>query len=69
MKDALRDMELNESVEVLYRDEVKGAIVPAKRKKKYISKDHPFFGMWADDPRTVEEIMGELRKPRYSDLW
>ena len=69
MKEVLRALERNESVQVLYRGEVKGTIVPVKRKKKNISKDHPTFGMWADDPRTVKEIMEELRKPRYSDLW
>ncbi len=41
----------------------------AKPKKQFIAKDHPAFGMWADDPRSVEEIMAELRQPRYSDLW
>jgi antitoxin (DNA-binding transcriptional repressor) of toxin-antitoxin stability system len=68
MKDVLRALERNESVEVLHRGEVKGTIVPVKRKKQYIPKDHPTFGMWADDSRSVEEIMEELRKPRYDDI-
>jgi len=68
MKDVLRALERNESVEVLHRGVVKGTIVPVKRKKQHISEDHPTFGMWADDQRSVEEIMEELRKPRYHDI-
>ncbi len=68
MKDVLRALERNESVEILYRGKVKGTIIPVHQRKKPISKDHPSFGMWADDPRSVEEIMEELRKPRYGDL-
>jgi len=37
-------------------------------KKKIITEDYPTFGMWADDERSVEEIMRELRKPRYTNL-
>ena len=68
MKDVLRALERNESVQILYRGKVKGTIIPVQRQKKPISTDHPSFGMWADDPRSVEEIMEELRKPRYGDL-
>jgi len=69
MKDVLKALDRNESVQVLHRGELKGTIEPVKRKKKYISKDHPLFGIDADDKRSVEEVMEELRKPRYSDLW
>ncbi len=40
-----------------------------RKEKHFIPKDHPTFGMWADDPRSVEKIMADLRKPRYGDLW
>lgn len=36
--------------------------------KKFL-RDHPFFGMWKDDKRSVEEIMDELRGGRYRDLF
>jgi hypothetical protein len=56
---------------VTYRGKVKGVIVPnggKTKKTKMRMEDHPFFGMNRDDPRSVEEVMNELRKPRYSDL-
>ena len=68
MKEVLRALDRNESIQVLYRGKPKGVIVPVGHKKKHISEDHPTFGMWADDPRSVEAIMAELRKPRYDDI-
>ena len=68
MEDVLEALERNEEVPVFYRGQLKGVILPIRTKKKFISKDHPSFGMWADDSRSVEEIMEELRKPRYGDL-
>ncbi len=68
MQEVLEALERNEEVPVFYHGQLKGIIMPVRKKKKFISKDHPSFGMWADDPRSVEEIMEELRKPRYGDL-
>jgi hypothetical protein len=36
-----------------------------KHKKKIRTQDHPFFGMRKDDKRSVEQVMKELRRPRY----
>ena len=68
MKDVLRALDRNESVQVLHRGKLKGTIVPVKRKKKHISEDHPTFGMWSDEPRSVDEVMADLRKSRYDDI-
>ena len=69
MEDVLDALERNEEVPVFHRGRLKGVIVPIRTKKKFIPKDHPLFGIDADDERSVEEIMRDLRKPRYDDLW
>lgn len=71
MHDVLKALDRNETVEILYHGKVKGIIHPvstAPKKKKLKIQDHPFFGMTADDPRSVEEIMDELRGGRFRDL-
>lgn len=68
MKDVLLALERNERVTVTYRGKVKGVIVPKGEKagkSKKAMREHPFFGMTAGDTRPVEEIMRDLRKPRY----
>ena len=69
MADILEALERHEEVPVFYHGKLKGVIVPIGTKKKFIPEDHPLFGIDADDKRSVEEIMSELRKPRYNDLW
>ena len=66
MKDVLRALERNETVEILYHGKVKGVIMPCQRKLKQKVKDHPFFGM--DDSSDVETQMKQLRQGRYDDL-
>ena len=71
MKDVLCALDRNEEVTITYRGKIKGVIVPKReknRKKRMRVVDHPFFGMSRDDPRTVEEIMDELRGGRFRDL-
>ena len=70
MKDVLRALERNERVTVTYRGKPKGVIIPLheKKKKRMRMEDHPFFGSMRDDPRTVEQVMDELRGPRFRDL-
>jgi antitoxin (DNA-binding transcriptional repressor) of toxin-antitoxin stability system len=68
MKDVLLALERNERVTVTYRGKVKGVIVPKGEKPgkaKMRMQQHPFFGMNSDDPRPVQEVMNELRRPRY----
>lgn len=68
MKDVLRALERNERVTVTYRGKVKGVIVPKgeepDRQNKPM-KQHPFFGMNAGDKTPVEDVIRDLRKPRY----
>ena len=69
LKDIFKALDRNEPVDLLYRGKLKGTIVPKQSKKpKMDMRDHPAFGIMADDPRSVEEIMHELRKGRYDDL-
>ena len=69
MKEVLEALERNEEVPVFHRGQLKGVIVPMRSKKKFIPKNHPLFGIDTDDKRSVEEVMRDLRKPRYSNLW
>ena len=69
MNDVLRALDRNERVTVLYRGKVKGVLVPAIEKKHLKMKEHPFIGMTSQDSKqSVDDIMKELRKPRYNDI-
>jgi len=71
MHDILKALDRNETVEILYHGKVKGIIHPVgstPKKKRLKVQDHPFFGMNAEDHRSVEEIMDELRGGRFRDL-
>ena len=67
MSSVLKALERNEEVTILHRGKVKGTIVPVQKGDRMKAADHPFVGSGEDD-RPVEEIMQELRKPRFSDL-
>jgi|BarGraIncu00222A_1022003.scaffolds.fasta_scaffold454249_2 antitoxin (DNA-binding transcriptional repressor) of toxin-antitoxin stability system len=68
MKDVLKALEAQETVNVYYHGKLKGTIVPASSKKKKMrSQDLPFFGS-DKDTRPVEEVIQELRRDRYHDL-
>jgi hypothetical protein len=67
MKDVLLSLDRNEEVKVYYHKKWVGTIVPARSKKgKKNIMDHPFFGMHADEKKSVESQMEELRGGRYS---
>ena len=68
MKDILRALERRERVTILYHGKVKGTIVPAERDAEPRVTSHPFFGMRADDPRSVEKVVDELRGGRFRAL-
>lgn len=69
MNDVLKALDRNEKVTVLYRGKVKGVLVPAGEKTRLKIKDHPFIGMLSQDTsQSVEDIMKELRRPRYDDI-
>jgi hypothetical protein len=68
MKDILNALSRRERVQILYHGRIKGEIVPAGERSCDPIKDHPFFGMYRDDSRCVEEKIKDLRKGRYSAL-
>ena len=63
----LEALERNEEVTVLYHGKVKGVIKPARKTKKQKVVEHPFFGMHESEPKSVDSVMDELRKPRHAD--
>ncbi len=69
IKDILKALARNESVDIFYRGECKGTIIPKKTKALSKNmKDHPACGIYADDTRSVSDIVHTLRKGRYDDL-
>lgn len=68
MKDVLRALDRNETVEILYHGKLKGTIIPVSKKTKKRVVDHPFFGMNKDKKMDVDKQMEKLRGGRYSDL-
>ena len=69
MREVLKALQRNESVQILYHGKLAGTIVPPKRKTMKV-EDHPFFGMYKSryKNKTIEQIMDELRGGRYRDL-
>ena len=69
MKEVLKAIGRNEKVTISYHGKEKAILAPIKRVTKKISlKDHPAFGMLADDKESVEDIMKSLRGGRYNDI-
>lgn len=67
MKDVLKALERNETVEILYHGKLKGTISPATHKTtKRKVNSHPFFG--THQSLDVEKQMNELRGRRFDDL-
>ncbi|HEY54324.1 MAG TPA: type II toxin-antitoxin system Phd/YefM family antitoxin [Caldilineae bacterium] len=64
MKDVLKALNRNETVQVMYRGVLKGVIKPATKETSMRVEDHPFFGMLTDD-EPVDEVMDKLRGNRY----
>ena len=65
--DILKALDRNESVTILYHGKIKGIIKPAREKSALKIKEHPFFGMNAnnDKAENVSDIMDNLRQSRY----
>lgn len=69
MKNVLLSLNRNEEVKVFCHKKLVGTIVPPRSKKSKKSiRDHPFFGMHADEKKSVESQMKELRGGRYRDI-
>ena len=67
MKDVLKALNRNESVQVMYRGKLKGIIEPTMQETVIRVEDHHFFGMSSED-ESVDEVMDRLRGERYGDL-
>ena len=65
MKEILRALERNETVEILYHGKRKGLIIPYRDMHKRVTEEHPFFGM-TSSKKSVAAEMEELRKGRYT---
>jgi antitoxin (DNA-binding transcriptional repressor) of toxin-antitoxin stability system len=68
MKEVLKALDRQERVEIIYRGKPKAMVIPLHEHSKKSVKDHPLFGCLADDKRSVEQVMDELRGGRYRDL-
>ncbi len=69
MKEVLKALDRKEKVIVSYHGKEKAILEPIKEKREQNSlKNHPSFGMWADDTESVEDIMKDLRGIRYNDI-
>jgi hypothetical protein len=68
IKEILRALERNETVEILYRSKKKGVIVPHIVDQKIMTKNHPYFGMAASTKDSVEIEMNKLRGGRISKI-
>jgi hypothetical protein len=65
-REILQALDRRETVDLMYHGKLKGRIVPAATKRSAKSlREHPFFGMGKDDTRPVQQIVDELRAPRY----
>ncbi len=65
MKDVLKAIDRNESVEILYHGIPKAIMKPIRKKKQKDVKESVLFGCLKEDSRTVEDIIKETRSPRY----
>jgi len=71
MKDVLKALRRNESVDILYHGKIAGTIFSPK--KTFVKKDikkHPFFGMHEKrhKNKSMETLIDELRGGRYRAL-
>ncbi len=69
MHDALKALDRNEKVTVLYQGKVNGILIPSKEMKSIIITEHSFFGMSSEDTgKSVLDEINDLRKLSYDDI-
>ena len=68
MKEVLKALDKGEKVTVFYHGRLKGTIIPASGVSTLRVKDHPFFGISADESESVSDQMDELRKVRFDAI-
>ncbi len=57
--------EQGERIAITRHGEIVAYLVPVKE-RVLDPAEHPMFGSLRDDPRSVDEILAELRKPRHA---
>ena len=67
MKDVLKALDRNETVNVLYHGKVKGILSRARMNDRARVQDHPFFGL-SKESASVAQQMDQLRGGRHGDL-
>lgn len=67
MKDVLKALERNETVEILYHGQKKGELSPYRTPCHKKVSEHPFFGS-GKDKEDVKEHINKLRGGRFNDL-
>lgn len=69
MKDVLRALDKNKSVDIFYRGKLKAKLVPVSAERELRrAQDQAFFGMSSKDSDDVDDVMRHLRAGRYDDL-
>ncbi len=71
MHEILKALDRNEDINISYHGKEKAIMKPIKKavSKEVDFKEYSFIGgSWAEDERTVPEIMRELRGGRYNDI-
>lgn len=64
--DILAALDNRERVTILYHGKPKGTIIPIEETSPTQKVcNHPFFGMYAHDTGTVDDVMKDLRGNRY----
>ena len=58
----------NENVLLTYRGKKVAKIVPVEKEETSSALNHPSFGMWKNNDKSVKEVMREIRKPRYDGI-
>lgn len=64
-KDILKALDRNECVTVLYHGKARAIMSPVGKKSNQRVQEHAFFNMADSSTTTVEEVVENLRKPRY----
>ena len=65
MKEVLKALDRNESVQIFYRGKLKGIIQSPGTKPTMRVEEHPFFNM-TPDGKSVCEVVDDLRGTQYS---
>ena len=78
IEEILDALNREESVTLTHEGQIKGTIVPStsheaaahhKDGKTMTVRNHPLFGSTSMGKQEVDDLMDDLRKPRFDDIW